>query len=72
MLLESNTAELYDTQMSVIRRLVSAIFFFVRFGAAFADTQSSWSAPGLYLKRPLLMNKYLTENNIAGLIYLRS
>lgn len=31
-LLESNTAELYDTQMSVIRRLVSAIFFLFGLG----------------------------------------
>lgn len=46
--------------------------FFVQFGATFTDTQSSWSAPGLYLKRPLLMNKYMIKNNIAGLIYLHS
>lgn len=26
-------------------------FFVIQFGATFADTQSSWSAPGLYLKR---------------------
>lgn len=45
---------------------------FVQFEATFTDTQSSWSAPGLHLKTPLLMNNYTTKNNIAGLIYLPS
>lgn len=71
MLHKNNTEELYDTKMLLFKDGYLRIFSFSVWGY-FADTQSSCSAPGLCLKRPLLMNKYMTKNNIASLIHLHS